>query len=87
MSDLMTARRWRALLIVAVLAGLDLFATIRSHLEWHRVPNGPQVMPLGQLVGWMTSVVLIIAAALIVVDAWYSRRRDDAIRKPGRWDR
>ena len=57
----MTRRMWTWLAILSVLTAADLAATIHAHVTWKPSPNGPTVMPLGQLLGWISSTVLLIA--------------------------
>ncbi|TAM87904.1 MAG: hypothetical protein EPN43_08965 [Jatrophihabitans sp.] len=64
----MTARRWTVLLLVLA---LDLAYTIHAHLTFHHTANGPAVMSEGQLLGWGTSICLIL---LVIFIAWQSRR-------------
>lgn len=62
------SRAWWAWLgVVAGLAAVDLTATVHAHLTAHRVPGGPTVMPLNQLAGWASSVLLVVVAAMMVV--------------------
>jgi len=68
-------RAWRWFAVLAGLAVLDLALTIHAHLTFHRTPGGPTVMPLGQLLGWASSVVLIVAAACVFVGGHNEARR------------
>ena len=59
------AAGWAA--AIAVLGLIDLAATINAHLNWHGGPDAPAVLPLNQLLGWITSISLLIVAILIVI--------------------
>lgn len=48
--------------MTSVLGGLDLAATVHAHLAFHRSASGPSVMTVGQLLGWVSSVVLLLVA-------------------------
>ena len=56
--------RWAAALVV--LGALDLVATIHAHLSFHHTPGGPTVMSLGQLLGWASSAMVLIAGIALV---------------------
>jgi hypothetical protein len=57
------------------LSVIDLAATIHAHLTWKRTASGPTVMPLGQLLGWVSSTLLVIAVVLVVITGISSNRR------------
>lgn len=59
---------------VCVAAVVDLALTLDAHFSWRRSVNGPTVMPLGQLLGWASTVVLI-ALAGILITAWVRQNR------------
>lgn len=71
----MNGRAFRWLVVLVVLFVIDLAATIHAHLNFHRTPDGPTVMPLGQLLGWATSAVLLVAAACVLIGGVNERRR------------
>jgi hypothetical protein len=71
----MSRRRLRWLAFLLVLGGVDLAATIHAHLHFHRRPGGPEVMSVGQLLGWVTSVGLLAVAVGLLVTAFRSRPR------------
>jgi hypothetical protein len=60
-------RRWIWLLVLSALAAVDLAGTVHAHLTWKRTAGGPTVMPLGQLLGWVSSTLLVIAVVLAVI--------------------
>jgi hypothetical protein len=70
-----TRRRWSGLIVLSVLSAIDLAATIHAHLTWKRTAGGPTVMPLGQLLGWVSSTLLVIAVVLAVITGIASTRR------------
>jgi hypothetical protein len=57
--------------------------TVHAHLSFHRSKHGPSVMPVGQLLGWAFSILLLIALVLLLLaaraDSKY--RRADAPRR------
>ncbi len=58
------------------LAGLvDLGLTVHAHDTWHAQAGGPSVMTLGQLLGFVSSVVLLVAAVLILISGIRGQRR------------
>jgi hypothetical protein len=70
-----TRRRWSWLIVLSALSVIDLAATIHAHLTWKRTASGPTVMPLGQLLGWVSSTLLVIAVVLVVITGISSNRR------------
>ncbi len=67
-------RAWRWFAVLVGLGLIDLGLTIHAHLDFHRTPGGPSVMPIGQLLGWATSALLLITACLVALGASYDRR-------------
>jgi ethanolamine transporter EutH len=75
--DAAHVRARRRLIVVAVLVALDAldFAfTIHDHLTYRPGRDGPLVMPIGQLLGWVTSVVLLLILATMAVNAMRRHR-------------
>jgi hypothetical protein len=70
-----TRRRWTWLIVLCALSAIDLAATIHAHLTWKRTAGGPTVMPLGQLLGWVSSTLLVIAVVLALITGISSRRQ------------
>lgn len=72
-------RRAGILLAVFVIAdAVALVLTIRTHLDYHPSDGGPTVMTLGQLLGWLVSVVLLVIVVTMIaaqLRAWRERRR------------
>jgi hypothetical protein len=64
-----TQRSKRWLLAVSLFLILDLALTVHTALTWTRTPGGPTVMPAGELLGWVSSAVLIAWIVLIVIGA------------------
>ena len=77
---------WTWLAILGVLTAADLAATIHAQVTWKPRPNGPTVMPVGQLLGWVSSIVLLIAVGVILITGLKSalRSRCRAPRPGGR---
>jgi hypothetical protein len=71
----LSRRRVSWLVAVAVLGAVDLAATIHAHLSFHRTPTGPSVMPLTQVLGWITSVLLLGLAITLAAAAVLTARR------------
>ncbi len=65
--------RWIAL--VAVLFVVDLVNTISTHNTYHHQANGPSVMPIGELLGWVTSAGLFVVLLLLVIGQVKAVRR------------
>ncbi|HZY76829.1 MAG TPA: hypothetical protein VFE40_10950 [Jatrophihabitantaceae bacterium] len=59
--------------------------TVHAHLTFHHHRKGPTVMPVGQLLGWSISVLLLIALLVLLyaarVDARYRGSQRDAVRR------
>jgi hypothetical protein len=70
-------RNWAIALAVGDVVSWVL--TVHAHLTFHRHKNGPSVMPIGQLLGWSISILLLIALLLLLlaarVDARYRGSR------------
>ena len=53
--------------------------TVHAHLTFHRTRTGPSVMPVGQLLGWAFSVLLLVALVVLLLavraDARYRNAR------------
>ena len=60
-------RNWAIALSAADV--LSWVLTIHAHLSFHRHKNGPSVMPVGQLLGWSISILLLIALLLLLLAA------------------
>ena len=41
--------------------------TVHAHLTFHRTKTGPSVMPVGQLLGWAFSVLLLVALVVLLL--------------------
>lgn len=65
----MTPRSKKWLAGVSALLVLDLALTVHTALTWTAQPNGPTIMPAGEAIGWVTSLLLLMWAALIVIGA------------------
>jgi uncharacterized membrane protein len=77
----MTRRHLGWLIAVGVLAAVDLGLTIHAHETWKQSPNGPSTASLGQVLGWVTSVGLIVVFVLLAIGARRSvKRRQNAFR-------
>jgi hypothetical protein len=70
----MTRRAWLVFAVFVALDGLDFALTIRDHFTFRRGPGSVTVMPIGQLLGWASSVTLFLALGAIVVTVLRSRR-------------
>ena len=57
--------RWIA--VLALLAIVDWALTIHAHLTYHHHPGGPTIMPLGQLLGWVTSIGLVVVIMVLLI--------------------
>ena len=57
--------RWIAALVL--LAVVDWALTVHAHLTYHHHAGGPTIMPLGQLLGWITSIGLVIIIVLLLM--------------------
>jgi hypothetical protein len=65
----MTRRAIRWIVALAVADALAFALTIHAHLTYHHAANGPTVMPLGQLLGWIISVGLLLILILVVLES------------------
>jgi hypothetical protein len=63
---------------LAVLAMVDLVATVHAMATWHKQPGTAAVLTLNQMLGLITSIGLLIIVTLIVITGL--RRRRDARR-------
>lgn len=65
----MTGRRWLVFAVFVAIDGLDFALTIRDHFTYRSRPGLATVMPVGQLLGWASSVALFLALAGIAIAA------------------
>ena len=65
----MTQRSMKWLAFVGALLLLDLALTVHTALTWTAQPEGPTLMPAGEAIGWFTSLMLAVWAALIIIGA------------------
>jgi uncharacterized membrane protein len=78
----MTRKMWLWVTGVAVLAAIDLAATIHAHATWKRSSTGPSVTSLGQVLGFVTSFGLLVLLVLLIVGGVRSaRRRRNSFRR------
>jgi hypothetical protein len=70
-----TRRRWTWLVATFVVGAIDLAATINTSVHWHATLGGPSVITLGQLLGWVTSIALLVIAALIAISGRREQQR------------
>jgi hypothetical protein len=78
----------RAGILLAVLLVADAVAlglTIHTHLDYHPSGGSPSVMTLGQLLGWLVSVVLLLILVTMIaaqLRAGRERRRKKVVGSP-----
>jgi hypothetical protein len=65
------SRKW--LLIVGTVAAIDFALTLHSTLTWSPTPGGPTVAPIGQLLGWFSTIGLLSWVAFILIGAVRNR--------------
>jgi hypothetical protein len=65
----MTRRGWIVFGAFVTVDGVDFALTVRDHLDYRAGPGAVTVMPLGQLLGWVTSVAIFLALLAIVITA------------------
>lgn len=65
----MSRKAWKAIAALGVLDIVCFALTIHAHLSFHRAPGGPSSMSLGQVVGWVASIVLLVLIALVVCES------------------
>jgi mannitol-specific phosphotransferase system IIBC component len=82
-----TPTRLKAIAILAVLAALDIALTTHGILARHSPPSAtasvatpakgsPTVMTIGDALGCLTSVLLLVAIVCVIIDArWVARRQ------------
>jgi hypothetical protein len=63
----MNRRRWLVFAVFVALDALDFTLTIRDHFTFRRVRGSVTVMPVGQLLGWASSVALFLALTAVVI--------------------
>lgn len=63
----MTRRGWIVFGAFVALDALDFALTVRAHLDFRTGPGSVTVMPLSQLLGWITSGAIFLALAGISV--------------------
>ena len=63
----MTRRGWQVFAVFVAIDALDFTLTIRDHFTYRGGPGLATVMPVGQLLGWATSISLLLVLAAIVV--------------------
>lgn len=83
----MTPARMKAIAFLAILAAIDIALTTHAILTQHSPPaatagiatpakGSPTVMSVGDALGCLTSVLLLVAIACVIVDArWVARRQ------------
>jgi hypothetical protein len=64
-----TRRAIKWIIGLAVADALAFALTIHAHLTFRHASNGPTVMPLGQLIGWILSVGLLLILILVVLES------------------
>jgi hypothetical protein len=69
----MTRRGWIVFGVFAALDALDFALTIRDHFTYRGGHGMPTVMPVGQVLGWFTSVSLFLLLAGISYGAFRGR--------------
>lgn len=65
----MSRRAIRWVVGLGVLDAVSFALTLHAHLTFHRTPNSPSVMTIGQVLGWLITAVLLVMIALIVKES------------------
>jgi hypothetical protein len=65
----MSRRAWRWVVTLAVADLVVIALTVHAHVRFHHTPNGPEVMPAGQLLGWALSGALLIILVCVIIGA------------------
>ena len=63
----MTRKGWKWTAIFGLLAVVDLILTVHAYAIWTPQPGGPSIAPLGVVVGFFSSAVLIVAMVLVII--------------------
>ena len=66
----------RAVMWLAILGLVDILffgLALHAHTTYHAAPNGPRVMPVGQLLAWIIAGALLV---LIVILAFGARQAE-----------
>ena len=71
----MTRRARNGLIVLAVIDALAWALTIHAHLTFRRSANGPSVMPVSQLLGWVISVAVLLLLIFCSVSMFRTSRR------------
>ena len=71
MSPARRRRNW--LLAILVIDAVDFLLSYNAHRHYVAGPGQPTVMPLGQLLGWSTSVILLIVLLVATYTTFRTR--------------
>lgn len=77
---------WRTFVVVAVLLALDLRLTLHGYDHFHQGTDGPSVMSLRDMLGFVTSAILgfwLVGLVGLTIVRWrrrLPRRYDRALR-------
>lgn len=63
------------MIVLGAIDAADFAATVYANVGYRPGPGMPTVMPLSQLMGWITSVSLLVVVILLL-GAVRNRRRD-----------
>jgi hypothetical protein len=70
----MSRKMWLWVTAVAILAAVDLGVTIHSMATFKQSPNGPSTSTIGQVLGVVTSVGLILVLVMLIIGGVRSNR-------------
>ena len=70
----MSARHWKAVVVLSLLAVIDVAMSARVTATWRPHAGGPQVASIGEVLGWASSALLLAAIGAVVIDARWIRQ-------------
>jgi len=72
----MTRKGWKWTGILGLLAVVDLILSVHALVVWSPQPGGPSIAPLGVVVGFFSSAVLVVATILVIIGGVRGARRE-----------
>jgi hypothetical protein len=72
----MTRRAWKWTWILGLLAVVDLILSVHALVIWSPQPGGPSIAPLGVVVGFFSSAILVVVTILVIIGGVRGARRE-----------
>jgi uncharacterized membrane protein len=75
----MTRKGWKWTSIFGLLAVIDLVLSLHGYAVWSPQRVGPSIAPLGVVVGFFSSAVLIVLTVLVIIGGVRGARRERSL--------